>query len=423
VSLQPTSERIGNHTPEALFIGAFCVGIIQLIKPVGYGFGHGYEMSAIAQNLAATGTFGNPFEPAITGPTAVVPPLHPFFLSVILRLFATPLSGILAIVGNVLANALTAALMPRLSSLVYGNAAPGIVAGVLWVLTMRLMPQWDAGYTLAAMMLFLVVTGEANERGAASGWATAAAGLAGGVMSLANPAVVLIFVPWILFLCYRRGWSWQAATQRLAIFALVVALCNVPWMIRNYRIWRAFALRTNFGMTLYSSNNDCAQASLTQNGATGCYQSTHPVASQAEIAALRRLGEVEFDRQRTTMAMEWIRSHPGRFRELTLRRMIEFWFPEPEPPAYTMYMIWVLSLLSVPGMILMARNRVPVLWVICAVWLIYPPMYYIVVSAVRYRYPVIWSSLLPAGYCLAFLANKLVSYVGQHQMVAVKQGL
>jgi 4-amino-4-deoxy-L-arabinose transferase-like glycosyltransferase len=382
---------------------AFLIGIVQLMHPVGFGFGHGFEMSAIAKNLAAHGTFGNPFEPAITGPTAVVPPLHPIFLAALFRLIPAPFSGLLPTMGNILANALTAALMPRLATLFYGNPAPGVLAGGLWMFAMRLMPQWDAGYTLAALLLFSVLTADAIARGKTSVRAAVAAGLAGGLISLGNPATVLVFVPWVLFLLIQRRPPVKDALRYLAIFALTAALCNLPWVVRNYRIWHLFALRTNFGMTLYSSNNDCAQSSLAKDGSNGCYQQNHPVASEAETALLKRLGEVEFDRQRTARAIEWIRSHPARFRELTLSRVMEFWFPEPEPPAYTCYAIWVITALSIPGMILMARHRLPAVWFVLLLWMAYPPMYYIVVSSERYRYPVIWSSLLPAGYFLSVL--------------------
>src|ERR1035437_2194655 len=59
------ARRIGASW--VLFLIALWIGMVQLIHPVDRGFGHGFEMSAIARNLAAQGTFGNPFEPAITG--------------------------------------------------------------------------------------------------------------------------------------------------------------------------------------------------------------------------------------------------------------------------------------------------------------------------------------------------------------------
>src|SRR5450759_5790262 len=97
----------------ALFFVAFCIGILQFIYPAGFGFGQGYEMTAIARNLAEHGTFANPFEPVVTGPTAFVPPLYPIFLAAAFRLIPAPSSVFLPILGNILANALTAAWLPR----------------------------------------------------------------------------------------------------------------------------------------------------------------------------------------------------------------------------------------------------------------------------------------------------------------------
>lgn len=392
-------------TAGMLFMAACLFGAVQLIHPVGYGFGQGYEMAAIARNLAARGTFGNPFEPAITGPTAVVPPLYPAFLAVMFRLFPAPLSLLLPTLGNVLANALTAALMPRLSRLFYGDPAPGVYAGILWLFAMRLMPEWDPGYTLAALVLFAVLTGESFARAEPSATSAIAQGLAAGLVSLANPATVLVSAPWMLFLLARQRCPMKKAARYLTLFVLMPVVCNSPWMIRNDRIWHAFVLRTNFGMTIYSSNNDCAEPSFIDDTRNGCYERNHPVASVPEIALLKRLGEVEYDRERTATAIVWIRSHPARFGQLTLARAVEFWFPSPESPTYTAYGFWLITALSVPGIIFMLKNRVPAVWFVLALWTVYPLVYYVVVSADRYRYPIIWSSLMPAGYALALFCR------------------
>ena len=73
------------------------------------------------------------------------------------------------------------------------------------------------------------------------------------------------------------------------------------------------------------------------------------------------------------------------------------------------YIIWLATALSVPGLILMALRREPVTLFVAAVLLIYPLMYYVVVSDVRYRYPVLWLSLLQAGYLIA----RIVSNAGR----------
>jgi hypothetical protein len=371
---------------------------------VGIGFGYGFEMAAIARNLAAEGTFGNPFEPAVTGPTAVVPPLYPAFLAALIGIFAKPeVIVIVAAVVNIVADALTAALMPALSMVIFRNPLPGFFAGLLWVSSMRLQPQWDVSFTVTGLLLFCILTARTIARDG-GGWRyAAAAGLLGGVLVLLNPATVLVFTPWVVFLVLFRRATHREAISYMFLLVLGVAVCNAPWAVRNYRLWRGFVLRTNLGMTLYASNNDCAQSSLARNREVGCYQATHPVESKVELALMQADGEVQYDRRKTADALHWIRSHPDRFRQLTLARVAEFWFPDPKRPDYIAYSIWVSTILSIPGVVLLARRRVPFVLFTMFVWLVYPLLYYIVVSDARYRYPILWTSLLPAGYWLASL--------------------
>lgn len=384
-----------------LFVAGLFIGCYQSFLP-GFGFGRGNEMASIARNLVATGTFGNPFPPALTGPTAVVPPLYPLYLAALMKLFGlSPLFVLVADLANVLVNALTAALMPRLSRVFYQDAAPGIFAGVLWLLSMRLLPQWDVSYTVLALVLFLLLSAATIERASRAPLWASLAGLMAGLLVLANPATGLVSMPWVLFLVWRRRVPLQHALRYGSVLVLVIGLCNLPWVIRNYGIWHEPVLRTNFGMTIYSSNSDCAQSSLARNMANGCYQSTHPVLSEKESQLLKDLGEVVYDRKRTADTMAWIRSHPNRFRQLTVARVVEFWFPDGLTE--TLYGFWLSTILFVPGLFVMARRREPVTGFVLFVSLVYPLMYYIVVSCDRYRYPILWASQLPAGYGAAAL--------------------
>ena len=370
------------QAPVALFIAALVPGLYTWFHPEGFGFGHGFEMAAIAKNLAATGIYGNPFEPAITGPTAALPPLYPVFLASLIKIFHEPMCGAVALLINIFVNAIIAAMLPRVSKTIYGDDLPGIFAGAMWVFTMRLMPQWDTSFTIAGLLLFCL---------AARPWT---AGLVAGLLSLLNPLAVVIVAVWT---------AWRRNLRFAATFVLMLMVCNLPWVARNYGIWHRLVVRTNFGTTLYSSNNDCAQASLLQNGRTGCFQKTHLVQSSDELALFQRIGEVEYEHRRTIDAVAWIRTHPTRFRELTLERIFQFWFPEPEQSPFTVYATWLVTLVSIPGVVLMARRKAAALWPFAAIWLIYPLTYYVMVSCDRYRYPILWTSLLPAGYWLASL--------------------
>jgi len=142
------------------------------------------------------------------------------------------------------------------------------------------------------------------------------------------------------------------------------------------------------------------------------------------------MGEVSYDRKRIADARRWIQANPARFLSLTMTRVLEFWFPAREGvptgpgqfadnyvmPDYVRnwvrrqngiaYAIWLVTALSIPGLILMARRREAVTVFVLAVVAIYPLMYYIVVSDMRYRYPILFLSLLSAGY---FIRQVVVS--------------
>jgi hypothetical protein len=384
----------------ALFLAAWVVGLGQFLYIGGYGFGRAYEMAAIARSLAEHGTYANPFEPAITGPTALVPPIHPLFLAALMRIFHNPAGmRMAAVFANILANAIVAALLPKLATVCYGEAKFGVIAGVLWILSMRLLPQWDVSNTILGLVCFCLLTGRNIRRGESGPWALGAGAL-GGLLLLLNPSTAFVTGPWLVWLFVRHRIAWRTAVRYSALAAATTALCVAPWLVRNYRIWGVMVLRTSLGITLYSSNSDCAQPSLYQEAVTGCIQKTFPVDSEPEAHLLRTMGEVRYDRLRTADTMRWIAMHRGRFTQLTVGRIRDFWFPDPMESAYTCYAIWGITLLSIPGIVLTVRRRLAAGSLILCVWLIYPLLYYVVVSCDRYRYPILWTSLLPAAYAL-----------------------
>ncbi len=401
-----------------LFLAAGAIGIAsQIMLPVMPGA----EMVQIAQNLAAHGTFANPFWTLATGPTAVNPPLYPLLLAALFKILRQPAyvyfaSTLLAI----LANAFTASLLPRLSVALLGDCVPGIFGAVIWLGAMQSIPGWDTNLSVFGILIFCLITlpsGFAQRRPMA---AAVLGGVLAGLLFLFNPSLILITVPWLAFIWFTSRASKLSTLRDPLITLSILCLFWFGWAMRNYNQLGAFVVRTNFGMTFYSSNNDCAQSSLIRDEFNNCYQTHHPNASVDEARLLATLGEVRYDRTRIADALAWIRTHPARFTRLTLRRFLEFWFPPADwiPPTkkfqnafsiphyaqkWSMQQIriacvvWLATLLSIPGLILMVRRREPVTVYFTAVLTLYPLMYYLVVTDVRYRYPVLWITLLCAG--------------------------
>jgi 4-amino-4-deoxy-L-arabinose transferase-like glycosyltransferase len=309
-----------------------------------------------------------------------------------------------AVVANIAANAVVAALLPRLSTVCYGDAKPGIIGGLLWLLSMRLLPQWDVSNTILVEVCFCLLTARDIRRRASSAWALGAGAL-GGLLLLLNPATALVIIPWVVWLFVSERVSWRFATAYSSVAALAMTLTLAPWLVRNYRTWGTLTLRNSFGLTLYVSNNDCAESSLYREMESGCIQSMYPSTSETEAHLVRALGEVQYDFQRREDALRWISSHHKRFAELTAARVVDFWFPVSGLGAYGSHAIWAITVLSIPGIILTIKRREAIRYLILFVWVIYPLIYYVLVSCDRYRYPILWTSLLPAGYALSVMAS------------------
>jgi len=384
-----------------LFVAGLLPGFYQLSHPVGLGLGPGREMVALARNLVQEGTYGDSFRSMKTGPTAMNPPLYPLFLALCFQLFRTPIRATVAILAaNVIVNALVPALLPRVSTVMWGKAAPGIAAGVLSILAAHLIPDWDADYTQLGLILFCLGTMQLVKVHGYGVWQGALTGAAVGTLFLLSQVILLVALPWIGFLFLIRRTQLSGMLRFLIPVLMSAGLVILPWLLRNYGIWGEFVTRTNFGMVLYSSNNDCAKPSVYEELNNGCSVATNPEIGVAEAMLLKRLGEPAYGRVKGEEAKTWIRSHPRRFLELTLARIVQFWFPVPAPPRYAVYMIWVITILSVPGLVLILRRHLPSAAFMGAVFLLYPAIYYIVVSSDRYRVPVLWLSSLAAGYFL-----------------------
>ena len=319
-----------------------------------------------------------------------------------IRLLILPhLIALAAVTGNIIANALIAAWLPRISLVFYGDVTPGAVASLLWLAAARLTPVWDTSYTVAGLILFCLFSAWSIGKPGNAIRFGAAAGVAGGLLFLLNSSSIMVSLPWIAFLIARRRIPLRKAAMYGGVLLTSLLIIVSAWALRNRHQLGAPVLRTNLGMTLYASNNDCAQSSMIETERHGCYQAHHPNTSMSEARLLRTLGEVEYDRRRTADAESWALANPARFWRLTAERLWEFWFPRPEQYPYTTYVIWLATALAIPGLALMIYDRKAVTVFVVAVHLIYPLMYYVVVTNVRYRYPMLWLSLLPAGYFIS----------------------
>ena len=403
--------------PAAGCLLLFAFGVIA--HPVGYHSESilkdtGYESLAVACSLAERGSFADPYYPLKTGPTALIPPAYPAYLSLLIRWFGEGPQGAFALQWSATVfMALQIALFPWAARRLGMGYVAGFLAGCLWILAgIPKFDVWDATpYGLLTLLLAALSTpqgaGEISIRRAVF------TGLLWGVSLLFNPAGIVVLAAllgWVFFSGRLTGRKWLT----LAAVPIVVV---TPWVARDYAaLHRLIFIRDNLGLQLAISNNDCASYSFELDRYTRCFAPRHPNESLAEAKRVAAMGEVEYDRARLRESLDWSAKHLGRFLALTWERFKAFWIPSvvrypwehAEDVPRRRLLVSVLTLLSLPGLILLWRCKRPAA-IACLLWLVFfPPVYYLTSYQERFRNPILWATFLPASWLLVEAARRFV---------------
>ncbi|MEQ1946338.1 MAG: hypothetical protein ABL995_04070 [Bryobacteraceae bacterium] len=372
------------------------------------GMGPGPESLNVARTLAAQGIFGNPYHSFPTGLTAHVAPLYPFLMATMIRLSGSMFAfSIWLVIWNVIVQGLMIACLPAISEHVFGERKPGIVAAVLFIaLPLNLMwAQWDALTVSCGFALLCVAT---RKLPAASVTADLLTGAAAGVLMLFNPTIIVPIAVWCAFILRRAP---LARVTRLAIAGGgILVLTLTPWTIRNYLVLHKLVpLRDNFGLELYVSNRDGAGPTYMENFTLNPNM-PHPNSNVEEARLVRQLGEAEYNRNRQSIAQAWITTHRAEFLRLTALRVQRFWFPIREPLPLSSRSVWTVTVLSWIGLALLAIRGNPSLWVFFAAPALYALPYYLTNNDARYRYPVLWITVLCAGYAISRVLPRRLAF-------------
>lgn len=362
----------------------------------GEPFGTGLESLALARNLAHHGEFANPFG-FPSGPSAHSPPLFPAFLALLNWLFGD--SVMFVAVASICAasvHALQTVLLPGASKLLFADRRPGILAALLVVppVMCGYQPAWEGIYCASGLILFCLYSDRQVRHDGTIGLVVM--GIAVGLLMLLNPVSILLIAPWLLFLLRKAVWRARARVCLLAAAGALIAL--MPWTVRNYSVFHSvFFVRDNLGLELYDSNNDIARPSVYGNMPYGLSY-FHPGSSQTENAAIRELGEFRYNQSRLHIAVDWIRSHRSGFVALTLARIRLYWLPGPDSGVWHARAVSSITVASLFGLALLAARRRSLAVFATVVFAIYPLVYYLDNMDPRYRTPILWLSLLLAGY-------------------------
>ncbi|MBI4890822.1 MAG: hypothetical protein HY821_09385 [Acidobacteria bacterium] len=386
-------------SPLALFFAGLLATAWQFpILSSREGLGRGMETVAIARTLAQEGRFANPFG-VETGATAQQAPLYPAILATILKIAGEgTAAGTAIVLLAFLFHALQYPLLPILSDQLFHSRQPGYWA-CLWLAvipTMKIYLAWaDASLIALAVMAWC-----AAFHGPAAAQRSVAAGATAGLVLLLHPAAGAVLLPWFVVSIWSSGQRWR----KLPLFAAMAAAVCLPWTLRNTAELGDFVpIRDNFGLELQVSNNDLAAPQLLRNQAA--QRAFHPNENPSEAARMKSTGELPYFREKGREAWAWIGANTPKFLQLTAARIREFWLPDPALNGSTAWSASLLTLLSAAGLLIRRRSAgwkyaLPVL-------LFFPLPYYLVQADIRYRMPVLWLSLLPAGIVLEHSACRI----------------
>ena len=279
-----------------------------------------WAFGRVGRSLALGQGFGNPI--ADTGPSALLPPIYPYILAGIFKLFGvyTKSSIIAALVLNGIISSATCIPIYFLAKKNFGDRVAKW-AGWGWALSpygIYYGADWAWSTPLITLLLCCLFLWALNleEDGRLKSWMLF--GIATGAAILTEPSILSAVPLLILYTCYRRQkqhrpWLIPAITAALAV-AIVVA----PWTLRNYELFhKLIPVRSGLGLELYIGNNGYDLSWVNRD--------LHPNHNAAEQSEYERDGEIAYMNHKQAQATNYIEGHPAWYAKMTTRRFIYLW--------------------------------------------------------------------------------------------------
>jgi len=371
-----------------LRVGWILVAHTYRFKTVDDNFSFGYEMGRIARSLASGNGFANPFNET-TGATAWEPPLYPFLIAGVFKLFGiyTRASALVLLILNGIFSALTCIPIFLIARRCFSEKV-AVGASWLWVLIPSgFATRWVWETSLAALLLATIfwLTLELEQRDGLHPWLEL--GLLWGIAVLTNTSMLAFLPACGLWAWYRRARRGKRSFGGIALASIIFLACITPWLIRNYRTFGQFVfLRSNFGAELRVGNGP---------GANGTWMEyLHPTQNVYEMRRYRQLGEIAYVAERKREAIAFIREDYLRFAGLCLKRFIYYWAGRPRPaqisalPPLENFVFLTSSVLAIWGLARALGQHRPGAWLFFWLILCYPLVYYVTFPHARYRHPI-----------------------------------
>jgi len=378
------------------------------MRPGDDNFGFGFEMGRIGRSIALGHGFSSPYE-GNTGPSAWEPPLYPFLIGGVFKVFGiyTVASACVLLSVNSILATLTTIPIFWIAHRTFGERI-AVWSACMWALNpyvwyWSIHWVWDTTLTPLILACLFLLALELQEWPGLQGWLLF--GALYGVGALANPTM-LAFLPfcglWIWRQRYRRG---LRSVAGVALSSLVFFLVLSPWLIRNYAAFGHFVfIRDDFGLQFRLGNGPLADGMLMPY--------LQPNLNPQELEKYQRMGELGYSAECKRIAFEWIHAHPARFAVISLKRFFYFWNGVPRPTSslspvdFRSSAFLATSVLALWGLGRAVRQKRPGAWLFAGLVLTYPTVYYFVFPHARYRHPMEPELLILIVFLLSEVGTK-----------------
>lgn len=404
-----------------LRLAVITIGHTYRITPRRDHFQFGWEMGRIARSIATGQGFSSPTD-LPTGPSAWAPPVYPYILAGIFKLFGiySHLSGWIILTFNSIFSALTCLTLYRIAERIYGVAVARATAWT-WALfpyaiywPVRVVWEMSLSAFLLSWALWMTLRMSDEKPSPRLDWINFGRwitfGLLWGVIALTNTALLSMLPCCLLYLLWRllRG-SRQLSLSvvGLSLCILAAALVTSPWLVRNYSVFGKFVfVRDNLPLEMHMANNDHSTGLWTR--------SEHPGNDPDAMRRFQQLGELPFMEEMQREVHQFMREHPNEFVRFTLQRVVYFWIGPPQANIVAGYDLMIArhvafllpAVAAFAGLWLTLRNRKPEGYLLACCLLIYPLPYYLVNPFPRYKHAIEPEMILLAVY-LFYEANRV----------------
>ena len=364
-------------------------------NPVRDNLPFGYELGRVTRAIASGQGFSSPLRMMDTGPTVWFTPIYPYLVAGVFKVWGI-YSVMSHIIIEVLNCAFTALIIIPIHAVAKRTFGGGVATGAAW--TWVVLPTalffpitwvWDTSLAALFFTLIFWATLALRETRGVLPWAGyGALWVVGG---LVNPSILSLFpffLGWLLWKARNESASWA---KRGAVALLLFSIGLVPWTIRNYRVFGKFiVLRSNFGLELWLGNNPNVTDTMSQWA--------HPNDNPQEAEKYKRMGEIAYMAEKQHEAFAFMRTHPRETLYFMFHRFANNWLATTDTPKdYWTYgglrskafliQNSLLSLFCLLGALFVYRARHPDAVPYALVLLIFPLVFYMTHSSLRYRFP------------------------------------